>query len=405
MIQGKLIQRALRLSASLVLILSITSSSDEAHKEAFNAYKAGKYERAISMFKSAIEENPEWFYCHYMLGRTYKADKQFEKACESYKSAGDFADTTDRKFNALYELADCCFKTRRYSDALSYAKSAFQHRNAANYQKAYENMLLIMGFCNYRLSKFQDTINTLRPLVDLGRDDMNILLVMAQSYAKTGQIEMASSIANMLVRKHPDNLNAHKLKIYIEIENKNWSQAVAAADNAAGQFSNNMDLLYLKGLAEYKAGRLDSALSSLNKALTVKSGHKVHRLIGDIHSTIGNWISAIKHYNKAQKGGDYYDNPDFFIRFAYCWSRFAPEETEKYGESAKAELYKQSLENAKVLLIHAGSLEGADSTLVYRFLQNVENRIKRLEGDTAAQDQTIITLDRGKDRIVAKRNR
>ena len=122
--------------------------------------KKNKYERNISLLKSAIQDNVDDPYYHYQLGKSYYKAQQYKRALGSFKRAISLCN------NFEYEYAQDLVES--YGYALLKCEKYVEAIELKSYQKYYDqspDYNFIMGLIYMNNGKFEDAIDAFKKCI------------------------------------------------------------------------------------------------------------------------------------------------------------------------------------------------------------------------------------------------
>lgn len=376
-------------------------AQDEAYKLGYQAYMRGRYDEAIRIFNGVVEEYPEWHFGLYMLGKSYKGKEDYAQAIRILTRAIEYSDSPEDKFKTYYELADAYYRAKNYSRALQHIGDCKRLSNTDGYAKAKPQLVLIEGFSNFNLNRFQQVITIFKPLVDSGDASANVLKTVAKSYQELGQNSNAVSIIQRVVQKDPRDLVAHKILVKSFVNDAKWSNAIGSADYGLRNFDRDWELHYLKGLAHYKLRQYIPAINSLKQSLVIRPQDRVYKHLGDAYRDNREFLNATEAYNSAQRS--YTNDPSFYTNFAFCWYQFVPRNTERFKGTQDEQKYKTALGNAIVLLNQAKTIQGANLGQIRDIEDGVNNKIERLDKGQFVEEQYEIFIDPETGEVVKRK--
>lgn len=383
------------LTAVVCLIFALSIRAQEPHKVAYNAYKKGDYQTAIRLFRDTTDEYPEWFFGHYWLGRSYQSAGNLSKAIESYKMAANFAESANDKFKVNYYLADSCYNKKEYGNALKYVNVAIGLTSAKGYSQAKRNMIIIKGYSEFHTRKYRNVPKTFEAMVaNPSKEDINILKTVAKSLRELERDMESVAVLKKVVRLDPrGDITPHKIIVSTLYNNEKWKDTISSAEYAVQYHSGDSELFFFKGCAEYYSGSYRSAATSLEKSVSLHKHAATHKMLGDAYSQLKKWQNAIDQYDQAEKSGEFANDPDFYITFAFLRYSIVPDDAEEHHGKPTERVYKGHLDAAEVLLEHAEGLSGVDKSAIDGILTGIENKRMRLEQGKFFEETYIVTID------------
>jgi len=252
-----------------------------------------EYEKAIELFKKAIEINPQNDAAYTYIGIAHKNKEEYSQAIEAYKKAIDINPKSD---NAYYNMGFTYEFQKEYKQAIkSYINAVtINSKNAG----AYYNMGML-----YELQEeYKEAIESYERVLKLYPNDEKIKNILRLLEIKATK-QKNSSIKNKSLTLEVKKLNENGELLYHKKQFKKaidlYIQAIKLNSNYAQSYSN-------LGLAYQKLKQDDDALWANDKAIEVASGENKDRLIASssyniakIYEKYSKWEEALKYYKNA----------------------------------------------------------------------------------------------------------
>ena len=332
--------RAIAILALAVLLLANAAAVRAGWEEGVAAFKSGNFQQAAKEFQAFVDERPDVFQGHYMLGqslaklgRNEDAVAQLRKALEIepghagvqlalgkvYLEVGQYADAAAllgkidssslpaAQQSALHQmLALALDKSGNTDRALSQLEQAARaNPNDATIQYQY-------GAAALREGDLEAAIAALGKAAKANPSDQGVLNAYAQALlrkgrsstgqAKTQAYIQAASTGQKLVSANPsyDNL---MLLAGAQLGAKQFDQALATLDQAARKNPNDWLPLFYQGQAQTQKGQFGSAEAALKKALDKASPGRdqvtIWKQLGFVYEKQKSYDAAIGAYQKA----------------------------------------------------------------------------------------------------------
>jgi Flp pilus assembly protein TadD len=332
-----------RATASLalaVLTLATATVVEAGWEEGVAAFKGGNYQQAAKEFQTFVDERPDVFQGHYMLGQSLAKLKRNDEALthlrkalelepgnigvqlalgKVYLEAGRFSDAAallgkidasslpEAQQSALHQmLALALDKSGNTGQALAQLQQAARAKpNDASLQYQY-------GTAALRDGDLDDAIAALSKAAQLDSSDPAKQNAYAQALlrkgrsstgqAKTQAYSKASSAAQKLVSADPsyDNL---MLLAGAQLGAKQFDGALSTLDQAARKNPKDWLPLFYQGQAYTQKDQFGSAESTLKKALDKASPGKdqvtIWKQLGFVYEKQKSYSAAISAYQKA----------------------------------------------------------------------------------------------------------
>lgn len=323
-----------------VLLLGTVAVVEAGWDEGVAAFKAGNFTEAAKQFQTFVDERPDVFQGHYMLGQTLaKLDRNQEamshlrKALELepgnvgvqlalgkvYLSAGKYNDAAGllgkidssslpaAQQTALHQMMALALEKSGDSDSAldQLARAARANPNDANIQFQY-------GAAALRAGDGATATAALAKAVQLDPNDVNKQKTYAQALlrqgrtsrgdAKTSAYKKAATAAQKVVSADGsyDNL---MLLAGAQLGGKDYDGAMSTLKQAAGKNPNDWLPLYYQGQALTQLGQFQTAESTLKQALgkAASSADKVTvwKQLGFVYEKQKSYDAAVTAYKNA----------------------------------------------------------------------------------------------------------
>ena len=111
----------------LFLALLLMASSLNDARKANEAYRNGDYEKAIELYRQAIESNPEDARLHFNLGSALAKLGESEQAVRSFETAKQLMDDPEKKSMADYNAGTHLSEAEMYDEAVNFFRDALRN--------------------------------------------------------------------------------------------------------------------------------------------------------------------------------------------------------------------------------------------------------------------------------------
>src|SRR5690625_4323496 len=111
---------------TLCAFLLIGSSPEDARK-ANEAYDNGEYEKAISLFKKAIDTDPDNAKLYYNLASAQAKAGNAEEAIRTFEQFKGMTDDSERRAMADYNIGNILAESKKWDQALQYYKKSLRY--------------------------------------------------------------------------------------------------------------------------------------------------------------------------------------------------------------------------------------------------------------------------------------
>ena len=262
---------------------------DQQFQSAVAQYRAGKFAAASTQLESLLPHVPQSFEVHELLGLTYAAQSQDEKAVEQLEIATrlkpdsaaartnlatalagtgklELAEAQFRKalaleprdFDANHNLAEFYLQANKMSEALPLLEQA-QRINPSSYNNGYD--LALAYFLVGRRSDARQLIQTIMQQKNTG--ELHNLL--GQIEEKNGKFLEAANEFQVAAQMDPseDNLFTWGSELLLH---RTYEPAIDVFQQATKRYPTSPRLLIGLGMALYSRGRYDESIKSLLSA-------------------------------------------------------------------------------------------------------------------------------------------
>ena len=288
-----LLGAALLITDSFAQNRSATSSRDQELNRQFQSavaqYDAGHFPEAAAQLEKLLQEVPESFEAHELLGMVYAGESQEEFAKQHLEAAvhlkpasaaartnlaanlihmGDVEGARlqlkkavaldPRNYDANHNLGEIYVKLGKLTDAIPFLKQA-QQINRSSYDNGYDLALA------YLLTDRSEPARQLVRSLLKRQDTAELHNLLGQIEEKSGNFVAAANEFEAAAHKDPSESNlfdwASELLLHRTLE-----PAIEVFRNAAERYSNSARLAIGLGIAYYSRGIYDEAVKSLLRA-------------------------------------------------------------------------------------------------------------------------------------------
>lgn len=236
----------------------------------------------VSVFQGFAQSKGMSLLEKYDLGIEYQQDENYYLASQYYL---EVVNENPAFTDAWYKLSECCYKLGEFDLALSYLE------NAEKYEKN------------------NSTIQNLKGMI----------------YVSLGKLEDAKTLFNDILKKYPNDIEAHFGLAEIELYEGRYSGAQNQYQEALKRQNTNRKALLSLALVNAERTNFDAANDFLHQALTYYSGEpEVHYLASVIYSMQGDYVSAEKQARIAVEVNSSYDKAyDMLSNVLYHQGRYS----------------------------------------------------------------------------------
>lgn len=179
--------------------------------------------------------------------------------------------------------------------------------------------------CSYKLGEFDLALQYLENAEKYERNNTKIQNLKGMVYVSLGQIEEAQKIFNDILKKAPNDIDAHFGLAEIELYEGRFSGAENEYMEALRRQNTNRKALLSLALVYAERGNFNQANANLRQALSYYSGEaEVHYLASIIYSIEGDYITAEKQARIAVEVNSNYDKAyDMLSTVLYQQGRYS----------------------------------------------------------------------------------
>ncbi|MEO1366744.1 MAG: tetratricopeptide repeat protein, partial [Acidobacteriota bacterium] len=324
------------LAASLVLATGFVTPAEAGWDEGVAAFKTKNYKVAAQEFQKLVDQNPEGFRSHYMLGMSLARMDRKEEALNHLRKAYDL---NPNELSIKLELGRAYLSARRYQEVTkllatvkvatlpAQAKSAFYQMRGEAYLKTNQNARALTDFAELAKIKPKDAKVQFKYGVLALREDQLDTAINAIDRAvrlDPSASEKKATYANALIKKgRMTQDKTAKKSSYLKA-------AELAGDVVAKDAS--FDNLMLKMSAELGAGLYDAAVKTGEQA-QAKNGSDwiVPFYIGQAYTSAGKFVQSEAPLKKALELADANNQKKVWTQLG-----FAYEKQKKFSDSITA---------------------------------------------------------------------
>ena len=179
--------------------------------------------------------------------------------------------------------------------------------------------------CSYKLGEFDLALQYLESAEKYEKNNNQIQNLKGMVYVSLGQIEEGQKIFNEILKKYPNDIDAHFGLAEIELYEGRFSGAENEYMEALKRQNTNRKALLSLALVYAERGNFNQANTYLRQALSYYSGEpEVHYLASIIYSIEGDYITAEKQARIAVEVNSNYDKAyDMLSTVLYQQGRYS----------------------------------------------------------------------------------
>lgn len=250
-----------------------SASSNDLLEEGKTYYNNGEYDKAIEIFKKAVEINPNDDDSWRLLSNSYNRNGQIEEAIKYYLKAAELNPDDSRNWFNL---------------GISYSNN----------------------------EQYKEAINSFLKVVELNPDDSYSWYGLGNSYIKNEQVEDA--IKSLL---KATELNSNDYQSWLDlaisyIHNEQYEEAMNSFIEATKLNQDNNINWYAIGDLFYIQGAYEEATEYLKKSIELgNKGLDTWEHLGNAYSELENYTEAVECYEYILNSEEFELNKDFLISF------------------------------------------------------------------------------------------
>jgi tetratricopeptide (TPR) repeat protein len=229
-------------------------------KAGAEAYARGDYPRAIAEAQAALKINPRLYQAYNLLGFCHLKQRQFDQATADFDQAiaiapNDAAGYSGRG-SVSTEKGDFPKAIADFNRSIELApSSAATYVNRSN--------------CYYYQGQWDPALADLNQADSLSPNSASILTNRGNVYSKLGKFDQAISDYNRAMILDPLMKEAYLCLGYVFQEQGDYDRAIALDNVLLSTFPGYSPALAARGLAEFKKGQYQIALSDLDQAIAI----------------------------------------------------------------------------------------------------------------------------------------
>ena len=276
--------------------IELTHDGDE-------ALAFGRYYEAVEAYRGALDENPNSLQAvvglaeaYYQLGEYDQAERYVDRAERLARTntqvinlsgsiaigRGDLA-AAEASFARVQQLepnnvdaaigrAELALAQGRSVEAASRLERALQLN--PDHRKALLSLILVYEY----LGEDEIAQRYLELALSVHRDRPEVHVLAAEYYARAGDSEAASRSARTAQAIDPSNRAARTIRAELAIAQESYLEAATIAEELIGDERSDVRAWYLRAVARYRLGELDTALTSIRTALRAAPDNETLRI-------------------------------------------------------------------------------------------------------------------------------
>jgi tetratricopeptide (TPR) repeat protein len=218
---------------------------------------------AVMRIQKQIELVPNSGAHYYLLGTTYLASRDIEKATDAFVKSTELEPSM---LSAYVRLASIYASTGQFDEALG-------KMNEALAQKPNDvPTLMLVGMLQHQKGDLLKARENYEKILEIKSDFApaanNLAYIVAEN---DGDLERALQLAEVARGAAPDNPNIADTLAWILYKRGTYDRALSLLKEASTKLSNNAEVQYHLGMTYYKLNDLEAAWLALKRALELSS--------------------------------------------------------------------------------------------------------------------------------------
>ncbi len=258
--------RLLSLALALLHTPALAQSPEALNyfRTGYELVKKGNYRNAAIELEKAVEADSSYGNAHYVLGISYKALNEYDKAIASFTAAHALGTKPEQSTKAIAQL----------------------------YKKAALN--------SYRQKKYNEVITYLTKSQELGGLDAQSLYIMGLSYSGLHEKDKAAMAYAAAITADPTDARPYNALGDIQRRNRDYGKAVATYQRSIEADPTYMDAYGGLARVKFETEDIEGVVPILQKALEIDDTYaEGHRLLGIALNRLGRFHEAIAPLSKA----------------------------------------------------------------------------------------------------------
>ena len=269
-----------------------SASSNDLLEEGKTYYNNGEYDKAIEIFKKAVELNPNDDDSWRLLGNSYNRNGQIEEAIKYYLKAAELNPDDSRNW---FNLGISYSNNEQYKEAIN----SFLKVVELNPDDSYSWYGL--GNSYIKNKQVEDAIKSLLKATELNSNDYQSWLDLAISYIHNEQYEEAIEPLLKAIELNPNNAGDLSLLGYVYKINGQYEEAIKYLSKAKELNPDGFDNWYELGEAYLNNGQFQEAIETLLKAVELNPDEDIWRLLGMSYRLNEQYEEAMNSFIEATK--------------------------------------------------------------------------------------------------------
>lgn len=282
------------------------SAQEDKYLEAMRAYQQGNMPEAERIFREVCAEYEDlgvpWGWCHMMLGAVLgqpgRGASKRQEALAQLEIAKELVTDDTERYQTYSSIANIHLLDRNWTQAIAAANDAAPFASA---EQQAGLLAKIKGQAYYQLMDYRNAVGDLEVAVKSRPSEANLHAFLGRSYFELG--DAAKALPELTQAAQLDRTN--RLGLFfaarINLDNGNYSQAVAMAERAIQSHPQDTSIRNLLGSAYLGVDRYAEAIQQFEVVIQDRpsDGTAIYNL-GQAYTATENWPKAIEQFQKAQ---------------------------------------------------------------------------------------------------------
>ena len=281
----------------------VVSAQEEKWSQAYQAYQQGNMGQAETLFREVCAEYEDagvpWGWCHMMLGvvLAQRGVSKRQEALAQLEIAKDLISEDGERYMTNFAIANIQLLDERWGQAIAAADDAAAFAGAQ--QQA--GIAKVKGQAYYQQQQWSNAAVELEKAVAGRSSEANLHAWLGRSYFEMGQKDKALPELTQAAQIDRGNRVGLYFAARINLEDGNWTQAVALAERAIQAHPQDTNIRRLLGNAYLGADRFGDAVQQFEVVIAERSNdaNAIYNL-GQAYIAMENWGKAAEQFQKAQ---------------------------------------------------------------------------------------------------------
>src|SRR6266853_6218332 len=226
-------------------------------------YEAGLFDKALQPLNQAIAVKPQSTIAHTMLGKTYFALREYDKAAAELRVALEFG---ANDFDTSFTLAIAYLQQRQFEAARRVFDGMIQHLgDQPELHVVIGRAFRVAGRLPEAIDEFKKAI-ALNPTLARVHDNLALAYLMNEGASRLADAEREFKTE---LASNPDEYFANYYLGIVYIFQRKWDLATAVLKNASRVQPDNPDPYFQLGQAYQELAKHDQAIEALKKSIAL----------------------------------------------------------------------------------------------------------------------------------------